>query len=175
MLSDNHRIFLDTNFLLDITESRKEKSRDLLDKIKRFNWYCCTSSFTICELIDKKQEFTYALNLLNKEKCSIDEILRIRRQKDITQQEREKAIDEVRQLIQDNPIDIFSIKENGWNETLRIMKECKVSACDSIQIVTALENNCSVFITSDRQLGTEIDKNIKKLKWLSPEKAIVQL
>lgn len=108
----NHRLFLDTNFLLDIIEQRKDESKVLLERIKESNWYCCTSSFAICELVDKEQEFTYAQNLLVKEKRSIDEILRVRRRKDITQEEREGTIQKVKTFFDKNPIDVFTIGKN---------------------------------------------------------------
>lgn len=165
------RFFIDTNFILDIIEGRKKVSKLLLEKIKELSLPLCTSSFAICELIDKEQEFIYAMNLLTKEKRSIDEIVRVRKQKKISQKEREEAISEVQNFLKNNPVDVFTIRENGWNIALDMLKNLKVDACDSVHIATALEKECSVFITSDKQLGNEI-ANAKLMTWLSPEEAL---
>ena len=87
-------------------------------------------------------------------------------------EEREETIHKVETFLDKNPIDVFTIKENGWNKALKIMRELRVSACDSIHIATAMEAKCSVFITSDSGLGKEVGA---LMKWLSPEEAITEL
>jgi len=174
MIKAKHRIFLDTNFFLDIIRDRKEESKLLLEKIKRSEWYCCTSSFAVCELVDKEQEFTYALNLLTKEKRSIDEILRIRREKNITQTEREETIRKVRAFFAENRIiRSHRIRDEGWDNALRILRDQSISACDSIHIATAIETGCSVFITSDKGLGKAA--KAEGIIWMSPEEAVQKL
>lgn len=53
-----------------------------------------------------------------------------------------------------------------------MMRELRVSACDSVHIATAIVAECSIFITSDSDLGKQVEKH---MRWLSPEKAVKEL
>lgn len=163
MNEESPRIYLDTNIILDVVEERRKASTLLLEKVKRSKWYCCTSMFALCEAIDIEQQFTHIENMLKK-KYSPDQILRKRRQKRISQEERENAIEKVESFFDKYPVEIFAIEKDAWEKALQTMRDLNVSACDSIQIVTALEAKCTVLITNDKELRKYAKKLLSCLK-----------
>jgi predicted nucleic acid-binding protein len=163
------RIYVDTNVILDVIERRRKKDDSflLLDKIKNEGWYCCTSAYTICELIDKEQEFLHVGNLLLN-RHTLDEILKSRKPKDLSQEQRDDAIDKVRGFFKQYKIEQFTLEEKGWETAYAVLRDLNISASDAIQVATAIEANCSIFISNDGELGKEAQK---KLVWMSPTQA----
>jgi len=161
------RIYLDTNVILDVIERRRNESLFLLEKIKNESWYCCTSAYTVCELIDKEQEFLHVGNLMLK-RYTLDEILRRRKPKQLSQEQRDDAIDKVRDFFKQYKIEQFTLEEKGWETTYTVLRDLDVSASDAIQLATAEEANCSIFVSNDEELGKEAQKI---LTWMTSEKA----
>ena len=57
-------------------------------------------------------------------------------------------------------------------EEQKILRDLNVKAPDSIHIATALEADCTVFVTNDEELGKEAKK---KIKWAIPKEAYAML
>lgn len=168
---DELRIFLDSNVILDVIERRKNESIALLEHIREANLFCCTSSFAHAELIDIEQEFTHIMNMLGR-RLTLDAILRERRKKRLTLEQRENAIDRVRNFFKQYRIETWELDEKGWSTVIEIMRDLNVKAPDSIHIATALESGCTIFVTSDEELGKEAKK---KMKWATPKQAFTML
>ena len=88
------RLFLDSNVILDVIERRKNESIVLLEYLREAKLSFCTSSFAHAELVDIEQEFTHITNMLGK-RLTLDEILRERRKKQLTLEQRADSIDKV--------------------------------------------------------------------------------
>jgi predicted nucleic acid-binding protein len=157
MIADDDRIYLDTNVILDVIEKRRTESLSLLKNIKRLNVYCCTSSFALCETIDKEQEFIHIGNMCKK-KCTFDELLRNRRQKELNETQRQDAINKINVFFGKFPVEVFIIEGSTWDKAIEILRDLNVSACDAVQIATAIANKCTVFVTNDGKLKDEVDK-----------------
>ena len=167
MSEEEPRIYLDTNVILDTIERRKKESLFLLEKIKNEGWYCCTSAYAVCELMDIEQEFLHVGNLLLK-RYTLDEIIRRKKSKRLSQEQREDAIDKVRDFFKQYKIEQFTLEEKGWETAYTILRDLNVSAPDAIQLATAKEANCSIFISNDEELGKEAQKI---LTWMTSTKA----
>ena len=161
------RIYIDTNFILDVIERRRDESLFLIEEIKNEDWYCCTSAYTVCELIDKEQEFLHIGKLLLK-KCTVDEIIRKRNSKSLNQEQRESAIGRVEAFFKQYNIEQFTPKEKGWETTYEVMRDLNVRASDAVQLATAKEAFCTIFVTNDEKLGKEAQK---VLTWMTSKKA----
>ena len=161
------RIYLDTNVILDVIERRRDESLFLIEEIKNEGWYCCTSAYTVCELIDKEQDFLNMGNLLLK-KCTVDEILRKRNSKNLSQEQREDAIDKVKGFFKQYNIEQFTLEEKGWETAYEVLRDLNVKASDAVQLATAKEAMCSIFVTNDEKLGKEARK---VLTWMTSKNA----
>jgi predicted nucleic acid-binding protein len=166
MIRSIDRIYLDTNVILDVIENRRTASLTLLRKVRELGFYCCTSSFALCETIDKEQEFMHIGNMC-KNKCTFDDLLRNKRNKELNTKERQIAIDRVGNFFATYPVVIFNIEGDTWDKAIEALQILNVSASDSVQIATAIANKCSVFITNDEKLLNEA----KKIKGLKPLRA----
>ena len=171
MVKEVHRIFLDSNVILDVIERRKTESIMLLDHIREAKLFCCTSSFTHAELIDIEQEFTHITNMLTK-RFTLNEILRQRKKKRLILEQRENAIDRVRDFFKQYKIETWELDEKGWNTVIEVLRDMNVKAPDSIQVATSLESECNLFVTNDQELGKEVNKRIK---WVTPSQALNML
>lgn len=165
------RIFLDSNVILDVIERRRNESIALLECIKEKDLFCCTSSFAHAELVDIEQEFTHVTNMLGK-RLTLGEILRKRREKRLTLEQREDAIDRVRSFFKQYKIETWELDEKGWSTIVEIMRDLNVKAPDSIHIATAVESSCTIFVTNDKELGKEVKKI---MKWVTPKQAFAML
>ena len=171
MPRSNQRVYLDTTVILDVIEGRRKESSSLLRVIKRQEIYCCTSTFALCECIDKEQEFIH-IGKMCKRKFSFDDIARNRRQKELNQPERMIAVHKVEDFFRKYPVEIVTIEKDAWERTLKMLADLNVSACDAIQIATAKESKCHIFVSNDGKLGKEAKK---KLRWLKAEEALREL
>ena len=171
MTEEKPRIYLDTNVILDVIERRRNESLFLLEEIKNEGQYSCTSAFTVCELIDKEQEFRHIGNLLLK-RYTLDEILRRKKPKDLSQEERDNAIDKVKTFFKQYEIEQFTLEEKGWETAYAVLRDIDVSAPDAIQLATALEAECSIFVSNDEELGKQARQ---KLMWMTSEQALQML
>ena len=167
MSGESPRIYLDTNIILDVIERRRNESIFLLEKIKRLKLYCCTSTYTILELINIEQDFTHITNLLGK-RYTIDEILRKRRQKRLTQEQREDAIDRVKNFLKQYKIVVLNLLDSGWDLTFEMLRDLNVTVGDAIHVATAKEDECTLFVSNDEELGKEAEKI---LSWATSKKA----
>jgi predicted nucleic acid-binding protein len=167
------RIYLDTNVILDVIEGGRGRNESLflLEKIKKEGWYCCTSAYTVCELIDKEQEFLHVGNLLLK-RYTLDDILRRKKPKQLSQEQRDDAIDKVRNFFKLHRIEQFTLEEKGWETAYAVLRDLNVSASDAIQLATAKEANCIIFVSNDEELGKEAQK---VLTWMTSAKAYKNL
>ncbi len=142
--------YLDTNVILDYIEQRRNDSIYFFEKIVRTEgWSCCTSYFTILELIDQEQQLRHLGNLLTKRR-PLDEIIRMK-QKKLNQDERSEAIAKVDTFFEkymDN-LDIFSLNDDSWDFTIKIMDQLDISAPDALHLTVAIEANVDIFVSND--------------------------
>jgi len=96
-------VFLDTNILLDVLWKRNRASIRLLEQLKLGNIPMYTSYLSVRELIDKEQENIYVYELFER-RLSVDEILRRRRGRKNTMDERKEAIDKVYEVLKEYEI-----------------------------------------------------------------------
>lgn len=96
-------MFLDTNILLDVLWKRNRASIRLLEQLKLGNIPMYTSYLSVRELIDKEQENIYVYELFER-RLSVDEILRRRRGRKNTMDERKEAIDKVYEVLKEYEI-----------------------------------------------------------------------
>jgi len=171
MAKDVSRFFLDSNVILDVIERRKNESIMLLEYIREAKLFCCTSSFAHAELVDIEQEFTHITNMLGK-RFTLNEILRARKQKRLILEQRENAIDRVKDFFKQYRIETWELDEKGWSTVIEVLRDLNVKAPDSIHVATALESGCTFFVTNDEELGKEVKK---KIKWVKPSQALDML
>jgi predicted nucleic acid-binding protein len=156
---------------LDVLERRREDSIILLDKIKEIKCYVCTSILSACELIDIEQEFIHWTNMFAK-RYTPDEILRKRKSKLLSLEQREDAIEKVKVFFRQYPIETYELDKNGWNIALEILRDLNVTAIDAIHIATAKETECIFFVSNDEELGKEARKIIR---WQTPSQTLQML
>ncbi len=140
---------------LDVLERRKNKdSMILLDKIKELELYASTSILALCEAINIEQEFVHITNMFA-DRLSFDEIIRNRKWKKLSQEQRDDAIDKVRFLFKQYPIEALELDAEQWNIVFKVLRDINVNATDAIHVATALLDNSTLFITIDEQLKSE--------------------
>ena len=103
-----------------------------------------------------------------KKRYTLDEILRRKKPKLLSQEQREDALDKVRNFFKQYRIEQFTLEEKGWETVYEILRDLNVSAPDAIQLATAKEANCTMFLSNDEELGKEAQKI---LKWMTSGKA----
>lgn len=162
LMGDLLKFYIDTPVIYDYLKDRHPKSTQFIENIKdNPDWKGYTSSFTSLELLDNLQSLTHMENLALKERKTLDEIVRKRHQRNLTEEELGKSIKEVDNFFKNfsRDIEVFHLEGGGWNRAIEIARKINVTAKDVIHIATALEAGCDFFITRDGDLI----KNIRHL------------
>ena len=162
LMGDSVKFYIDTPVIYDYLKNRHTKSTQFIENIKdNPDWKGYTSSFTSLELLDNLQSLTHMENLALKELKTLDEIVRKRHQRNLTEEELGKPVKEVGNFFKkfSRNIEVFHLEESGWNRAIKIVSTINVTAKDAIHVATALEAGCDFFITRDGDLI----KNIKNL------------
>ena len=167
-------VFVDTNVLLDVLWGRKRSSIRLLELLKLREIPIYTSYLAVLELIDKEQEYAFVYKLiLNKQ--SLNHILRVRKDRKLTAEERKEAIDRVYEMLKEYDINLLVPSDEGiWEIAILVMKDVNVESSDAFHIASAKEAGCNIFVTNDEQLGKQVNQ-IEELKWYKPEELLKEL
>jgi len=167
-------VFVDTNVLLDVLWDRRPSSKELLKVLREREILIYTSYLVVLELIDKEQEQVFIRNLIN-ERRTLDYILRVRKNRRLTADERRKAVDRVYEMLKEYDIRLIVPRDEGiWETAILVMKDVNVESNDAFHIASAKEAECNVFVTSDEKLGRQVNQ-IAGLKWYKPHELLKEL
>ncbi|VVB85907.1 PIN domain protein [uncultured archaeon] len=147
------KFYIDTVVFLDFLEGRKEKSIQFITNLlDDDDWIGYTSWFTLLELIENKQVMMHMMKLALDEHLTLNEIVRKREQRRLSEEPLKYAVDVVDRLFKNNKINIDTPKENVFSRAKQLQSKINISAKDVIHVATALENKCDFFITGDTDL-----------------------
>ena len=111
--------------------------------------------------------------LLNKQ--TLDYILRARKNRKLTIEERKQAIDRVYEILEEYNIKLLVPSDEGiWETAILAMKDVNVESMDAFHIASAKEAGCNIFVTNDERLGRQVNQ-IEGLKWCKPEELLKEL
>jgi predicted nucleic acid-binding protein len=161
---DSKCLYVDTNFILDCTEGRNDKSIVLMSKIKENNWRCITSAFTIMEISEVKKDETFVYKKLQK-KWSLSNILRERYKKDLNNDDFKEISQYIKnKIINSYPIiETINLPEEGWTLALEISTNSNIPTGDAIHLASAWNSKCNFLVTSDKPFISNARDVIKKL------------
>lgn len=157
-------IYLDTNFILDITEGRNNNSTHIIEQIRENKWKCYSSVFTLMEICDvKKDDFFVAKKL--QEKWSISQILRERYKKDLNKNDFDNVDKYIRNKILESYkfIEFVRLSDEAWEQALRMSTFSNINTADIMHLITALTAKCDIFLTSDKHFIGEAKRMLKQL------------
>ena len=167
-------VFVDANVLLDVLWGRRPSSEELLKLLRACGIPIYTSYLVFLELIDKEQERMFVQNLIN-EGRTLDYILRVRKNRRLTKDERKEAVDKVYELLKEYGIELLVPRDEGiWETATLVMKDVNVESNDAFHIASAMEAGCNIFVTSDERLGKQVNQIIG-LKWYKPDELLNEL
>ena len=157
-------IYVDTNFILDCTEGRNDKSIALILKIKEKGWRCVTSAFTIMEIADIKKDEAFIWKKLQK-KWELKKILRERYKKDLNNDDFEEISNYLQnKILNAYPyIETINLTPEGWALALQISRESNVATGDAIHLASTWSSQCNYLITSDGPFIKNAETVLKKL------------
>lgn len=155
--------YLDTNVILDYIRKRNKDSVKLLKIIKRKKIKCCTSYFTLLELIDAEQENIWIKTRINKG-VTFDDIFRKRYPRELTKAQLRKAFSKIDRTFYDpfvetKIVDIMIPNGNSWDSILHLLQRSNTTTNDVFHIDAALGSNCNIFISNDSDLVKLINKH----------------
>jgi predicted nucleic acid-binding protein len=169
-------IYLDTNFLRDVSHKRNTKSIMWMEQIRNKKWTCLTSTFGMMELLDNEQDDTFLTTSLSKRK-EFNEIFRTRFNRELEGAEFEQVRKTINNFLMTYPhIKFVNIDNEGWKLALEISSNSNIFAPDAIHLAAAWTNDADLLITSDKHFLSESKKLLEKeKKWSkmrvsSPEK-----
>lgn len=168
-------IYVDTNFILDCTEGRNDKSIILLSKIKEREWKCITSAFTMMEISDVKKDEFFIMKKLQ-QKMSLNSILRERYKKDLHANDFIDVSNYItNKILNAYPfIETINLREGGWQLALEINMNSNLGNGDSMHLASAWNAQCNFIITSDDHFIKNAKEIINKFGFdiepITPEK-----
>lgn len=175
-------LYLDTNVILDAIDNRWQPAVDLMNQIGKKNWECCTSRFTVLEILDVKQEEKYIENLLveGHRLSRVRDLLGIRRQP--TRGLKVRELNEIYQQLYDKLSQEYSfinfehpIDEKLWDKADAYGTSTNIGSTDAIHLASAITIGCNILVTRDQDfraiaddfiiavLPEDISKGIKRL------------
>jgi len=78
----------------------------------------------------------------------------------VTKTRREDAIDRVKDFFKQYRIETWELDEKGWSTAVEIMRDLNIKATDAIHVATALEADCTIFVTNDEELDKQVKRKI---------------
>jgi predicted nucleic acid-binding protein len=156
-------IFLDTNVMLDYINSRDKKTIYLLNALKQAERVTLTTSiFNMLELLDKHQELRHLSNLFIKQKYSFDEVLRNRREKQLSNEDRDELTGDINDFMNEFSIEVYKpVSESSYETILRILTEIPISSQDAMILGTYADSAAQMFLTKDGALLKEGQRIVK--------------
>ncbi len=160
------KIYLDTNFVRDVTEKRNNKATHLMETIRKLvdkkKILCYTSSFLFMELSDTKKDDLFFQEAINK-RWEFKTIMRERNNQCLEKPQFEKISKYLDNLLESYPfLNKLLLSEEGWQVALDISSDSNIWSPDAIHLATALSNKCDLLVTSDSKFKIEADKIAKK-------------
>ena len=156
-------VYLDVNIILDVIRGRKNKaSFVLMEKIRKGNIRGCTSAFSLLELIDKEQEYTFIWRMI-KDGYSFDEILRERYNRNLKDMDLIEAVEKIDRVFvkrYEDYIDFFYLEGEGWDKAVELMQSANLTCEDAIHLVSALMAGCDLLVSNDQHLLNNAKKVI---------------
>lgn len=150
------KLYLDTNFLLDLVRPRgRTASAELFAEACSRGWTCLASYFGQMEALDVEQEHRWFLTRLRAGEHT-ERLLRRRRQRDLTKQQLRRVSTAFHTaLLEQDVQDKVSWLALGAEETeqaLTLAETTNISAPDCLHLATALQAGCDILVTSDEGL-----------------------
>lgn len=158
-------LYLDTNIILDVLRDRRRRgelvSLKLLEQAKRNKWYISTSTFAIMEILDVEQDDLF-FQLRVSEGDTVADVLRIRRQRDLTTEQLDRISKKLRDKlsISYDYIAQWHLDQKGFDHALELVRTTNITAPDCIHLATALELGCDFLVTTDEFFLKEARKHI---------------
>lgn len=155
------RVYLDTSIILDYLLERNQASLKFIDEFcKKHEITVVITPLTLSEALGGLKE-RFLLIKLYKEGYSIEEIIRIRRDRDLAERETRKLLEKL-QLFYKEDIKEFSelvAFATDHEKLLNIMAKTCLEAADALHLFNAIEAKCDVFLTRDIPAITKINKS----------------
>ena len=63
---------------------------------------------------------------------------------------------------------MLNLLDSGWDLTFEMLRDLNVTVGDAIHVATAKEDECTLFVSNDEELGKEAEKI---LSWATSKKA----
>lgn len=166
-------VYIDTNIIVDQVERRKSATTDFFARLKGDrDLEAITSIFALVEAVDAEGQIRHIANMVI-DRMTWDEIGR-KREKELTQDEREKAIQKVESFFKENDkVKVYKLKDEGWDTVTEVMKDLNISAPDAIHVATALTKGCAILLSNDSNLLKAVSQNPSyaiRLRGAQPEK-----
>lgn len=148
-------LYLDTNVLLDVVDSRRRASGQLLDRIKSEEWSALTSPFTLLEMYEAKQADRWAEKLLSSgltfsqiqrrvgERCSGRSALNRGELDEVY-----SSLYAAMQTILDTVV-FPELTPGLQNKAEEVCASTNLDPTDSFHLATALYYGCDILVTSD--------------------------
>lgn len=153
------RIFLDSNIIIDDIKKRNRKSRELIQLIRQKKWFCTTSYLTIMEVLNREQEISYIHRKIS-EGWGLNRIMKERGSRDLEDEVLKRIYDKTTGEFEISYkfIGIYYLEKDSWDKTIRLFGYTNISVPDCIQVATAIQAGCNIFVTNDKFLIKEINE-----------------
>jgi len=169
--TDMPYVYIDVNVILDVIRGRKNKaSFALLEKIRNGYIRGCTSAFSLLELIDKEQEYTFIWRMI-KDGYSFDEILRGRKNKNLKEFDLIEAVEKIDRVFvkqYKKCVDFYYLEDDGWDKAIELMQTINLTSEDAIHLASALMAGCDLLVSNDQHF---LENAKKVIPACSPENA----
>jgi predicted nucleic acid-binding protein len=156
-------VYIDANIILDAIRGRNNASIGLMEKIREKKIKACTSGFTLLELLDKEQEYSFVWRML-KDGYTFDAILRKRDDRDLDDKELDgcfKKMDRTFSIPYKRYIDFYYLDNNGWDKSVELMHKYNLRSNDAIHLATAIMASCDLLVSNDQNLLRSASNIIK--------------
>ncbi len=143
--------YLDTNILVDIVRpKRRPPSLEFLNECQERSWECVASTFAFMEALDVQQQEKWARTEMRRGQF-FDQLLYKRKDRKLTPRQFKRVYAEiVREL--EGKVELFTPKEEFWEDSIRIAIDSTSSAPDCIHVAAARAHECDVLVTWDDAL-----------------------
>lgn len=154
-------VFLDTCILLDYELRRDEKIVGLVDSmLKNSKINLATSLFNLIEFLDKLQEIKHIKNLVEERQYSLDEIIYHKRDKDLSEAERKKVLEQVDLFSKKTNILVYEISKSGWDRAVELLSRVNIRSQDALVVGTYDTSEADIFISKDLPLLSAVKSEV---------------
>lgn len=158
------QLYFDTTVILDLLRpKRRPESHRLLEVAQANNWTCTSSYFALMEALDIEQENMWFRSRIRAGKDA-EFLLRRRRRRDLGTHGLGRVSTRLFRRFVVEVQDYISwviLREDGWDESLRLAMSSNINATDCVHVATALTARCNLFVTSDEPLRDLVDQHIR--------------